>query len=261
MDEEKIRETCTRVSERVKEQLAKGDVEGALRLMPALEREYWGMHKSQAVVMVDAVIPFITDKFHENQKRLAGEIKTAIENRDIKEAVRLIDLKTEKHMLLHDIYVDLYADFFGYIYDTLGQQAFLDCLRKWGEVTKKWFEKRADLSRDEKIEMMATSWREHISKISIIQEKDKSRVILQPCGSGGRRLDREKAGVSGRKGFSRKMREEFPLCIGPRKNIPIYCMHCPYLFETLSREWAGQPLRVMNPPDKAGDPCIIEVHD
>ncbi|MFC1929801.1 hypothetical protein ACFLW6_02920 [Chloroflexota bacterium] len=261
MNKEKINELCTRVADRVKKSLQKGDIQKALHLLPALETEYWNMHKGQALVMAECIIPFIQDMFIEDQKKLTREIEKRITDGDIDKASQLIDEKTERHMKIHDIYIDFHADCFGYIYDYFGKKGLLGCFRRWGELTKKWFEKRVKLTRDEKIEAMSTTWREHVGNIRIQEDKNKTRIILQPCGSGGRRLEREKEGISGRKGISNRIQEEYPLTVGKRSDIPIYCMHCAYLFEELCREWTGQPLRVMNPPEKAGDPCIIEVYD
>ena len=261
MDEKKVKELCVRATDRMKEALEKGDTEEALRLVPELTREDRNMFKLLSQVISQFLAPFIQERFIEDQKKLGAQIEEAVKQGDKKKATELLDQKFDNWIKIHDIYVDFMGDTFGYIYDTFGKEALFDFYRKWGEDTKDWFVKRAEVSRDELMESGSVMWREHIGATRIERDKDRSRFYLQPCGSGGRRLKRIEEGKAGKKGVSLRFSDEFPLAAGARRDVPMYCTHCPYLFEVLSTEWVGEPVWTVNPPQKVGDPCIIEAWD
>jgi hypothetical protein len=161
----------------------------------------------------------------------------------------------------HDAYIDFMADCFGLIYDSWGKEALFEFYQKWGDGTKEWFIKRTQLSADDKLELGSRIWKEHIGSTRVEEKDGKYRVILEPCGSGCRRLDRLEDGDCNQKSVSSTMKEAQNLVAGDRPDVPIYCTHCPHLFETLCIEWTGKPVWTVNPPMKAGDPCILEISD
>lgn len=259
MDEKRLEELSTRVTDRVSLALAQGDDEEALRLMPALEREDVSMHRLLAQVIYKFLVPLIEDKFIDRQKRLTTQIAEAIKGGDKKKALTLLDAKAKMWLTIHDIYEDFLAECFGYIYDSFGKEALWEFFRKWGEGTRPWFERRVALSPEESLAAAAMVWREHVGTTRIEEDADKYRLILQPCGSGGKVLERIEKGLSGKKGVSTRMRGREPL-LGGKSNLLMYCTHCLFLFETLCQEWLGRPLWVLTPPKKAGDPCMVDVY-
>lgn len=259
MDKKRLEELSARVADRVKLALAQGSSEEALRLMPALEREDTSMHRLLAQVIVKFLVPTIQDKFIERQKSLTAQIAEAIKAGDKDKALVLLEAKTGVWLTIHDIYEDFLADCFGYVYDSFGKEALWEVFRNWGEGTREWFAKRAALSPEASLEAAAMVWREHVGSLRIEEDEDKYRLVLQPCGSGGKIMERLEKGLSGKKGVSTRMRGKEPL-LGGKSNLLIYCTHCPFLFETLCREWRGKPLWVITPPQKAGAPCMVDVY-
>ncbi|MBI2868584.1 MAG: hypothetical protein HYX96_02015 [Chloroflexi bacterium] len=261
MDEKKTQDLCVTVAERVKDALSKGNDEEALRLIPALAREYTNRNKNQVRVITSFVLPLVQERFIEDQKRLAARVSEAVQRGDRAEAIALINTKTRRHMTIHDLCVDFIADCAGYAYDSFGREALFEMWRRWGEGTREWFREKSQISRDDLVEAATMINREHIGPIRIEQGKNSMRIILEPCGSGGRRLERERKGESGRAGVSAAVPEAIPLEVGAREQMPVYCTHCPVLFETYCRELNGRPLWQVNPPQKAGDTCVIEIFD
>lgn len=258
---DEIRELSVRFADRVKAQLEKGDSAKALELLPELAREDKNMYKLLSQVISQFLVPFITERFLAGQKDFAGQIEEAVKGGEKEKAIELIDKKTDTYKKIHDAYIDFMGDCFGLIYDSWGQQALMDFYQKWGDSTKEWFIKRSKLPAKERAELGTMLWREHIGNTRIEEHDGKYRVILDPCGSGCRRLDRLEKGISVQKSDSSVMKEPQHLVVGDRPDVPIYCTHCPHLFETLCIEWTGKPVWVVNPPMKAGDPCIHEVSD
>ncbi|MBI2868390.1 MAG: hypothetical protein HYX96_01005 [Chloroflexi bacterium] len=260
-EQDQYHEITTRFADQVVEALEQGDKEKALSLIPALTREDRNMERLLAQVISQFLVPFLEERFIADQKKTGEEIRQAIASGETEKAIELTRAKTERWLRLHDTYIDFMGDTFGWINDNLGQQALFDMYRRWGDGTKDWFVKRSTVPRQEIMELGAIMWREHIGKTRVEVQDGRSLFYLEPCGSGGRRLERIRDEQAGREGIPVRMKEPFPLTVGERKDVPTYCTHCPYLFEVLSREWTGAPVWVVNPPQKVGDPCIIEVRD
>ncbi len=261
MDQEKIKHLCVRAADRAIEALQNGDNRKALELIPELTREDRNMHKLLAQCISQFIIPYIQKHFIDDQKEMGAQIEQAIKAGEKDKAIALIEAKTEKWRTIHDLYIDFMGDTFGWVYDNFGWEGLRALYAMWGEGTKDWFIRRTQVSRDELIESGSTMWREHLADTQIKEGKTSSWFIQQPCGSGGRRLKRIQEGRAGKSGVSLEMKDEFPLEVGGRKDIPVYCTHCPSLFELMGKKWTGQPVWKVNPPSQVGDPCIIEVFD
>lgn len=259
MDKKRLEELSTRAIDKVGQAVAAGDTEAALSLMPALEREDISMHRLLAQVIYKFLVPLIEEKFVEREKSLTAQIAAAIKAGNKKEAVALLDTKAKTWLTIHDIYEDFLLDCFGYIYDSFGKETLFEFFRKWGEGTRPWFEKRASMTPEESLEAAAMVWKEHMGSTRIVEDKDKYRLVLEPCGSGGKLLERIEQGRSGKKGVSTRIPTKEPL-LGDNSNLLVYCAHCPFLFETLAQEWTGKPMWVLTPPQKAGDPCMVDVY-
>ena len=192
---EEMQELCVRYADRVKEQLEKGDTDKALELFPELAREDNNIYKLLAQVISRFLVPFITERFLTGQEEFAKQIEKSIKTGEKERAIELIEKKTDTYKKIHDAYIDFLSDCLGLIYDSWGQQALTDFYRNWGEGTKEWFMKRSKLSAEENTKLGIMIWREHLSKTKVEEQDGKYRVILNPCGSGCRRLDRLGKGV------------------------------------------------------------------
>ena len=192
--------------------------------------------------------------------------ETAMAAGDVEEFRRLLDhyLRTEG-WLIHDIHADW-------------SWALLSvCAREWGEevldevlrVTEEpWVTRRyaaiADMSAEESLQLTIEGMRGHFTgpgragHIFVTEEADRYVMSFDACGSGGRMRRGDVLVGSG-------SRLDAPYCFlnaveahdwtWNRKNVCAYCGHCAMVNQILPIENLGHPMRMVEYPEDAQDPC------
>jgi hypothetical protein len=84
-----------------------------------------------------------------------------------------------------------------------------------------------------------------LSKLTVVEEPDRYVVTCDPCGSGGR-LERTNDNVT---------KKAYPWAWG-KTGVPYYCAHCCIAWEIIPVEMRQYPLKIMEVPEKLGDPCV-----
>lgn len=82
--------------------------------------------------------------------------------------------------------------------------------------------------------------------LTIIEEPDRFKVIVDPCGSGGRMRRTEPFGVT---------KKAYPWSWS-LEGVPYYCVHCSMWYEIMFIEELGFPLKVHENVNKLNEPCI-----
>lgn len=83
------------------------------------------------------------------------------------------------------------------------------------------------------------------SNLTVSEEEDRYVIKSDPCGSGGR-LERTEHNVT---------KKAHPWSWG-KVGVPYYCTHCCIAWEIIPIELRGYHLKVLEVPEKLGDPCI-----
>ncbi len=108
------------------------------------------------------------------------------------------------------------------------------------------------LTPEELVVVIAEEFRAHFSgpgregAIWVIEEADRYRIVLDPCGSGGRMRKTELFGVT---------KKTYPWSWN-KSGVPYYCIHCAVMWEIIPIELRGYPIRINLCPDRSEDPCV-----
>jgi len=166
---------------------------------------------------------------------------------------------------IHDLFCDWIWDMLTKTSKKYGEEAVYELCRSTQET---WFMRRtwkgfSKMSVEEQVRINAEIMRSHRcgpqqdGSIEIIEEEDRFRVKMDPCGSGGRmRRGDPVDGTPSRLGSPYNFgvtSKAYPWSWG-RTNVPYYCVHCA-INEILPIEWGGYPLWVTDYSDDPAEPC------
>lgn len=90
--------------------------------------------------------------------------------------------------------------------------------------------------------------------VEVVEEPDRYVMRLEPCGSGGVLRFGDPATGAGPYGTGGVSRERHPWT-GGRAGVLWYSAHCPIVMEWLTARDRGVPMRPLDPPERAGEPC------
>jgi len=178
-------------------------------------------------------------------------IDKAIDEGDLIKAKRLGHRMHSEFLAMHDFFRDWITGTLSYIYESHGDQALDDALRKglsprFKEMVEAYGQ--ADFRR--KVEMFAMGLRGHLQPVEIEEDDEKVCLTMHPCGSGERLI--QEGAYKAPKNFS-IVKQLHPMTYS-RPNCPVYCTHEPML-EILPIEWLGYPVWVAYPPDDKWGGC------
>ena len=134
--------------------------------------------------------------------------------------------------------------------------AVLSHLATFGEeeVEKAWRKRYEPRMKDwiaripgvlENLQLFVEYQRGLLSNLTVVEEPDRYVVRCDPCGSGGR-LPRTDTNVT---------KEVYHWSWG-KSGVPYYCTHCCIAYEIIPTELRGYPLKILEVPEKLGEPCI-----
>lgn len=166
---------------------------------------------------------------------------------------------------LHDLFCDWLWDLFTQIAERHGEEELGAMLRQTqgGWMMKRTWRGFLTMSVEERVQLTAEIMRAHRcgpdqdGDVEIIDEGDRYRLRMDPCGSGGRM--RRGDPVDGT-----PSRLDAPYNFGCSKQphdwswgktgVPYYCSHCA-MNELLPMEWGGHPLWVTDYDPDPQKPC------
>ena len=101
-------------------------------------------------------------------------------------------------------------------------------------------------------------WRQHMTPLRIAEDDEKFILDLS-CGSGGRLIDQ---GWYDDPGGHYRLKEAIPDRTWGKKDLPVYCSHCPMLHETMQIRYYGRGRQLLvhqEPcfPQNPGEPCVV----
>ena len=181
------------------------------------------------------------------------------------EAKELIDYTIAETKSLHDLMCDWVWDLLSRVATRHGEDEMYQILRgsqsTW--MLKRTWKSFLGMSVEERLQVSAEMMRAHHcgpgqdGSAEIVEEDDCYRIVMDPCGSGGRmRRGDSVDGTSSRLGPPYEFgatKEAHDWSFG-QKGVPYYCVHCA-VNELLPMEWGGHPLWVTDYDPDASKPC------
>jgi hypothetical protein len=191
----------------------------------------------------------------------------ALEKGDTERAKFWIEKNEETKYAIHDVYMHWAAHLLTVLYDRMEEQDYLDILkttvRGWAEPL--YHRKEELMSREglrAYVEFIVNVWRQHCGEFSLEEDDEKITMTHHPCGSGGRLMNEN--AYEGESGY-RRIEHSGPHTWG-KKNIPIYCTHCPWAHQILPTQILGKGKQLWvhdydKPfPQNPRDPCIHYIY-
>ena len=127
---------------------------------------------------------------------------------------------------------------------TLGEEEIEKAWRKRYQARMKdWIDASPDVLLS--LQRLLEYQRSLQSNLTVTEEEDRYVIKSAPCGSGGC-LERTEHNVT---------KKAYPWSWN-KVGVPYYCTHCCMAWEIIPNELRGYPLKVIEVPEKAGDPCI-----
>jgi hypothetical protein len=145
---------------------------------------------------------------------------------------------------LHDRYGDFIASLLTFIAEKLGEEAVKEALeRVFDEVYREspLWKTLKDLPHEEAVKTFVCIHKAHYSRFHIEEDKDKTVIVLDYCGSGGR-IDREGKCGKTSKAYSWSFN---------KPNVNYYCCHCDLFFNQLIRQLGIDFIKIEH-----GEPCL-----
>lgn len=145
---------------------------------------------------------------------------------------------------LHDRYGDFIASLLTFIAEKLGEEAVREALeRVFNEVYRDspLWKTLKELPHEEVVKTFVCIHEAHYSRFHIEEDEDKTVIVLDYCGSGGRIDEGGKCGRT-RKPYSWSFNQA---------NVNYYCCHCDLFFNKLIREIGVDFIEI-----KYGKPCL-----
>lgn len=190
----------------------------------------------------------------------------AMDRGDTVEAKRIVEYARLEWQVVHDMYVNWSWSFFTYIARSYGEDELEKAMRF---VLSSYYKERYDkvMASDinTQIQLTVEGLRGHLmgpdrqGEIEVTEEKDRFKLTLNPCSSGGVARQRVESGTevnSQLYGFSK---QAHPWTWG-KERVCYYCAHCAMVNEVLAIENYGHPMRITEYPKKAEDPCVWYIY-
>ena len=168
----------------------------------------------------------------------------AIKAGRVEEALNLFESLSAGNKRMHDIMVSFVEELVTHI-ASFGEKEVMKILRQIFYPRAEGF-LSATPGAEEALQKITQSHREHQSDFTVKEEPDRYVVTHDPCGSGGRLRRSRSVGTT---------KKAYPWSWG-KAGVPYYCCHCCILWEVISIELRGYPVRITETGDKPEDPCI-----
>jgi len=172
-------------------------------------------------------------------------VREAVRAGNIDEALKFIDYGYREVKMMHDSMCSFVDDAFTYLANNFGEEEVYKVVRKRYEpVISRWLSDTPGV--EESLQRGIEFQRGHGGTSTVTEEADRYVVRCDPCGSGGQLRRTKEVGT---------VKKAYPWTWG-KSGIPIYCVHCPVMWEILPTEIRGYPIRINLCGDKPGEPCI-----
>jgi len=177
-----------------------------------------------------------TDKeLQEMSTRTLDEVLKAIEDGDKEKARDLAKRMYTEFNHLHDGYMFWVTGLQSYIYKNYGIEVLEAAEREAHTIEAKVVFKPAEKNDfRSRVEHLAGGLKGHLQPVTVEEDDEKVCIIMKPCGSGERLIQKE--AYSSEVGLA-SVEKAHPSTWG-LKNFPIYCVHCP-IMEMMDIENSG----------------------
>jgi hypothetical protein len=194
------------------------------------------------------------DREHRNLSRLILE---ALDRNDAAAARELVDRKELSEFVpLHDRLVRFMAEIWAWVLEHLGAEELHRFHLAAAEAQRRGFEGWERLSAEGFARATAFLVRQHMGNTTILEDDEKFRFELSPCGSGGRlRL----GGAYEGPGALPHVETPGPLTFG-KARLPVYCSHCPMWNAVAPAAWFGHPQWVYHDPSRTDGSCTVSIY-
>jgi hypothetical protein len=195
--------------------------------------------------------------FDREHGSLARRILEALDRRDAAAARELVDRKELSEFVpLHDRLVRFMAEVWAWVLEHLGAEELRRFHLAAAEAQRRGFEGWERLSAEGFARATAFLIRQHMGDTTILEDDEKFRFVLSPCGSGGRlRL----GGAYEGPGALPHVEDPSALTFG-KPRLPVYCSHCPMWNSMASAAWFGHPQWVYDDPSRTDGSCTMSIY-
>jgi hypothetical protein len=194
-----------------------------------------------------------------------NEISAALQTSNLDEFTRLLDTYIAEARLIHDIVADWSWALLTVFVHKWGEDSLTEVLRVTEEpwVTVRYANLK-EMTQEESLRLTVEGMRGHFTGqdragvIQIDDESDRWVMSFDACGSGGR-MRRGDATVGS--GSRLEAPYNFVNIEGAydwtwqEKGVCAYCAHCAVVNQILPIEGIGHPMRMVEYPENANDPC------
>ena len=186
-------------------------------------------------------------------------IAELIQGGEVKEALDFMDYEVHRNKMIHDLLVQFIQELFTEI--AAGGEEIVE--KFWRKIVEPLMRKALtrDFTPEEALQVDAELQRNHFGEFTVVEEPDRYVMTCDPCGAGGR-MRRMRCPQSEDEPtlwpWPREVgatQEAYPWSWG-RTGIPYYCVHCTLMWEILSTEILGYPIRIHELGEKPEDPCV-----
>lgn len=214
--------------------------------------------------------PLRLDDWEDLGRPTIDHLNDALAAGDAAQAGALARYGQDEFRGLHDVYCDWIWELLTQIANRQGEAEMLAMLRasQEGWMIKRTWKALLTVSVKDRVRLTAETLRAHLSgpkldgTLSITDEGDHYRILMDPCGSGGRM---RRGHPSGKPGSRLAPPYNFGVMKAPHAwswglaGVPYYCVHCA-LNELLPIEWGGHPLWVTDYHPDAAQPCAARFY-
>ena len=208
--------------------------------------------------LLPAVLGFAEQRFRCGQEAMAQQIATAMADRDQQRVLALLDQKLEaQYRPLHDILIDFKASGYDWVLTSYGQAQLRECQIQLAASQKDGFTKWEEATVEDHVRQAAYLFALHLGRTRVLDEPDRYRFVLDPCGTGGRMA---KSGSLTRPVmFHERVPGAHDFTFG-RADFPAYCAHCASWNGIAAADWFGHPQWVFAAWQNPGDPCGYSIY-
>jgi hypothetical protein len=231
---------------------------------PAARRAQWDLLAAPEVPAVEARLDRIVGGTERADDPGAGELaalEAAAARGGWAPAAGALESLWRTYLVPHDFLVAWIHDLLTAIAERSGEDAVLQAVtetyeRGWRPRYARW----DAMSPELRLALSVEGMRGHLSgpgrkgDVEVVEEADRYVMRLGPCGSGAILRFGDPASGAGPYGVEGASREVHPWTWG-RAGVLWYSAHCPIVTEWLTTRDRGVPLRPVEPPEHAGDPC------
>jgi hypothetical protein len=196
--------------------------------------------------------------FRDEQRRISERISSSVSEHDVVTATELLRIKREEqYRPLHDALIDYKASSYDWHLVQFGPEQLLACQRDLARTQQAGFTKWEEGSVEDHVRQAAYIFALHLGRTTVIEEADRYRFVLDPCGTGGKMA--LNGSLSAPLTFHARVPGTHAFTFG-REDFPAYCAHCAVWNEISATEWFGHPQWVFSPWRNPGDPCGFSIY-